>query len=88
LAALAPAKHFSAKGMVEADLAAGERVCVVDPTGAWWGLRLKPDGETPAYPVVIFGGDHADIRPTKPDAGRARVAKYPAREEIFERSCN
>jgi hypothetical protein len=61
-------KTFSAKGMVEADLAAGERVCVVDPTGAWWGLRLKPDGETPAYPVVIFGGDHADV-PIASDQG-------------------
>lgn len=54
-------KTFTAKGLVEAELAAGARVCVIDPTGAWWGLRLRPDGAAPAFPVVIFGGAHGDV---------------------------
>jgi hypothetical protein len=40
---------------------AGERVCIIDPTGAWWGLRLKPDGSPSPFKVVIFGGLHADV---------------------------
>lgn len=46
--------------IVEPALAADERVCVIDPTGAWWGLRLKADGRTKGYPVYVFGGRHAD----------------------------
>ena len=37
-------KTFAAKGMVEALLAASKRVCVLDPTGVWWGLRANSDG--------------------------------------------
>jgi uncharacterized protein len=36
-------------------------VCVVDPKGDWWGVKLAADGKRPGYPVVIFGGEHADI---------------------------
>jgi hypothetical protein len=55
-------KSNAAKVIVEDALDTGERVCVIDPTGAWWGMRLgrkgKPSG---GYPVVIFGGLHADV---------------------------
>jgi hypothetical protein len=61
-------KSYSAKGLIEPELESGARVCVIDPTGAWWGLRLRPDGVTPAFPVVIFGGDHADV-PIAADQG-------------------
>jgi hypothetical protein len=54
-------KTYAAKGMVETRLGACERVCIVDPTGAWWGLRLAADGAAAGFPVVIFGGDHADV---------------------------
>lgn len=47
--------------IVEPALERGERVCIVDPTGAWWGLRSKASGKTGAFDVVIFGGDHADM---------------------------
>ena len=63
-------KTFAAKGLIETDLGVGLRVCVVDPTGAWWGLRLRPDGATPAFPVVIFGGEHGDV-PVASDQGDA-----------------
>lgn len=36
-------------------------VCVVDPKGDWHGLRSSADGKRSGYPVVIFGGEHADI---------------------------
>lgn len=54
-------KSNAAKGAVEQLLADGARVCVIDPTDAWYGLRLQADGKTPAHPVVIFGGDRGDL---------------------------
>ncbi len=40
----------------------GGRVCIVDPLGAWWGLRAGADGSSPfPCPVVVFGGAHADV---------------------------
>ena len=54
-------KTYAAKGLVERLMDGGARVCVVDPLGVWWGLRLGPDGAAPSgYPVVVFGGQHAD----------------------------
>lgn len=61
-------KTYAAKSMVELELAANARVCVVDPTGAWWGLRLRQDGAPSIFPVIIFGGEHADV-PIEPDQG-------------------
>jgi hypothetical protein len=54
-------KSNGAKVIVEELLDASERVCILDPTGAWWGLRLKDDESASQYPVVIFGGLHADV---------------------------
>jgi hypothetical protein len=55
-------KTYATKGLVERLMQAGARICVVDPLGVWWGLRLAADGTTPArFPVVVFGGRHADI---------------------------
>lgn len=42
-------------------LEAGQRIAVIDPTGVWWGLRLKADGKRPAFDVAIFGGPHGDL---------------------------
>jgi hypothetical protein len=55
-------KTYATKGLVERLVQVGTRVCVVDPLGVWWGLRFAADGATPArFPVVVFGGRHADI---------------------------
>ena len=54
-------KTYAAKGLVEQLLETSARVCVVDPLGVWWGLRAGADGATPGYPVVVFGGRHADV---------------------------
>jgi hypothetical protein len=64
-------KSNAAKTAVEILLARGERVCAIDPTGTWWGLRLRDDGKKPSpWPVVIFGGEHADL-PLGPNHGAA-----------------
>src|SRR5262249_17499689 len=46
---------------VERLLEMGARVAIVDPLGVWWGLRASADGSAPGYPVVVFGGRHADV---------------------------
>lgn len=50
-----------AKGFVERLLDIGARVAIVDPLGVWWGLRASADGAAAGYPVVVFGGRHADV---------------------------
>jgi hypothetical protein len=69
-------KTTTAKGIAERLLDAGKRVCAIDPTGVWWGLRLLADGTSEGYPVVIFGGDHADV-PLDEHSG-ARLAEIIA----------
>lgn len=51
------------KASVEAEelLEANQQIVAIDPTGAWWGLRSSADGKSAGYPVVIFGGEHADV---------------------------
>ena len=51
-----------AKVITEDLLGQDRRVCVIDPTGVWWGLRLMPDGKTRSeHSCVIFGGQHGDL---------------------------
>lgn len=55
-------KTTVAKSAAEKWMADGDRLCVIDPTDTWWGLRLMPDGKKPSnFPIIIFGGDHADL---------------------------
>jgi uncharacterized protein len=55
-------KTYATKGLVERLMQEGARVCIVDPLGVRWGLRLAADGTAPAsLPVAVFGGRHADI---------------------------
>jgi hypothetical protein len=54
-------KTYAASVIVEEAIDAQVPVVVLDPTGAWWGLRSSVDGEKPGLPVVIFGGDHGDM---------------------------
>jgi DNA-binding HxlR family transcriptional regulator len=48
---------------------AGQRFCAVEPKGDWWGLKSTADGTGEGIPVVVFGGDHADL-PLEEGAGR------------------
>jgi len=54
-------KTYTGSVLAEEMLKIGVQVVVVDPTGAWWGLRAGKDKEHHGFPVVIFGGEHADI---------------------------
>src|SRR5262249_62253700 len=56
-------KTYGVKGtIVEPLLGVGKRVCILDPTGVYWGLRLEPRGNGPSgLDVVIFGGPFADF---------------------------
>jgi uncharacterized protein len=55
-------KTYAAKGLAERLLDAKQRICVLDPTGVWYGLKSSATGKSGGYPVVIFGGPHADVQ--------------------------
>lgn len=61
------------RGLVENLLDQKKPVCIIDPKGDWWGIKLAKDGKRAGYPVVIFGGNHADV-PINAHAG-AHVAE-------------
>lgn len=54
-------KTHTAAVMVEEFVQAGLPVCAIDPVGVFWGLRSAADGQGPGLPVVILGGEHADL---------------------------
>lgn len=55
-------KSYAAQGIAEQLIAHGARVCIIDPTDRFWGLRLRPDGRgASGLEPVIFGGQHADL---------------------------
>src|SRR6478609_1910112 len=54
-------KTNSAKVMVERFLDERRRVCIIDPTGAWWGLKSNATGKKAAFEITIFGGSHSDF---------------------------
>lgn len=66
-------KSSKLRVLVEWLLAQGLPVCILDPKGDWFGLKSSADGRSPGFPLVIFGGEHADI-PLNPHAG-ASVAE-------------
>jgi hypothetical protein len=61
-------KTHTASVMAEEMLKLGQPIVVYDPTGAWWGLKSSRNGKSPGYPVVVFGGEHADV-PLEEHAG-------------------
>ena len=60
-------KTWDAAVIAEEMLKAGIPVVVVDGMGVWWGLRVAVDADQrpilgkPGMPVVVFGGEHADL---------------------------
>lgn len=61
-------KTYTASVMVEEMLKHQLHVAVVDPIGVWWGLRSSADGKRAGLPMVIAGGEHADV-PIEPTSG-------------------
>jgi uncharacterized protein len=61
LAVRGAGKSYLAMNIAEETLDAGQQLVVLDPKGDWWGLKSSADGEQPGYPVIIFGGEHADV---------------------------
>ena len=68
VAARGAGKSYTASVMTEQLIKAGQHVVVIDPLGVWWGLRSSGDGRHEGLPIVIFGGDHADV-PLDPGSG-------------------
>lgn len=62
-------KTYTASVMAEELIKAEIPLVVLDPTGAWWGLRASADGKREGFPVVIIGGAHADV-PLEETAGK------------------
>lgn len=63
-------KSYKAKVVCEELLRLAQQCVVLDPTGAWWGLRSSADGKSVGFPITIFGGKHGDL-PLVPDGGAA-----------------
>lgn len=54
-------KSYTASVIAEEMLKLNHQVVVIDPTGAWWGLRADAAGGPGGFPVIVIGGDHADV---------------------------
>lgn len=61
-------KTYTASVMAEEMLKAKSHVIIIDPVGVWWGLRSSADGKGDGLPIIIAGGEHADI-PLQPGGG-------------------
>ena len=62
-------KTYAAAVLAEELIKAGAPVVILDPVGAWWGLRASADGKRSGLPVIIAGGEHGDV-PLQPTTGR------------------
>lgn len=68
-------------GVIEEEFAkAGLPFVVLDPVGVHYGIRSDKKGRRSAYPVVVFGGEHADI-PIERHMGRT-IAQAVVEENI------
>jgi hypothetical protein len=54
-------KTYNAAVQAEEMLKAGIPIVVIDGMGIWWGLRVSADGKGAGFPIVVFGGEHADL---------------------------
>lgn len=63
-------KSGTGRKLLEHELRAGHRCCVIDPKGDWWGIRLNADGTPSPWQIPVFGGAHGDVAITD-DMGAA-----------------
>ncbi|MFA5714768.1 MAG: hypothetical protein WC998_03440 [Candidatus Paceibacterota bacterium] len=59
-------KTYNAAVQAEEMLKANIPIGVIDGMGIWWGLRVSNDGKGSGLPIVVFGGEHADL-PLNPE---------------------
>lgn len=62
-------KTYTARLAVEQMREADAQVIVLDPTGAWSGLRSSAEGKGKGINIIIMGGNHGDV-PLEPSAGQ------------------
>jgi hypothetical protein len=74
-------KSCTASVMAEEMCKSGLPWIALDPVSVWWGLRATKDGTPSGYPVVVFGGDHADL-PLEKGSG-AKIAEALVSENVF-----
>ena len=63
-------KTYAAGVLAEEMLKAGLHIVILDPEDAWWGLRSSAKGNKAGYPIIVFGGEKADI---PIEAGSAKI---------------
>lgn len=73
-------KTNTAVVMAEEMLDRKNPIVVLDPLGCWHGLRSDASGTKPGYPVLIMGGEHADV-PLTPESG-AVVADFLVKDRV------
>jgi hypothetical protein len=54
-------KTYCSSVQAEEMLKAEIPIVVIDGMGIWWGLRVSSDGLHEGQPIVVFGGEHADL---------------------------
>src|SRR5438132_10537315 len=73
-------KTNTAVVMVEELLKAKNVIVWIDPVGVAWGLRSSRDGKDAGFPVLIMGGEHADV-PLQATAGKT-VAQFLVADRV------
>ncbi len=73
-------KSYTMRRMAEQLLKIGQQVVLVDPKGDQWGIRSASDGKSPGYPIIILGGERADV-PLEVNSGEI-VAKLVVEERV------
>lgn len=62
--------------LAEEMLKAGQQICALDPTDAWYGIRSSRDGKSEGFKVYVFGGEHGDLPLTGAAGEGATMAEF------------
>lgn len=73
-------KTYGSMAIAESMLDAGGQIVAIDPTGAWWGLRLNADGKGVRYPHLLVLGANGSL-PLSDSMGEA-VARLVVGQRI------
>ena len=73
-------KTYLASVLAEELSKAGQRIVVIDPTDAWWGLRASADGKREGLPITVLGGPNGDL--PLHDAMGAEIADLVVEERM------